>query len=277
MSKNSKKTKIAIIAGRGDLPKMLIKKCQEENREFFLVLIKGEESNKDFVKFEHTEINFGEISKILAILKEQKVKELVFVGGVSKPSMSGIKVDKKGAVLLSKIVGNKFFGDNNLLSTIINFFEKEGFKVVGADEVIDDLVAKKGVLGKVKPSAKNNKDIEMGVNALKLMSDLDIGQALAVQQGQIIGVEAIEGTDALINRCTKLQFPKGERAVLVKMKKQNQSTKIDLPAFGIETVNNLAKAGFAGVALQAGYCLIINQKEVLKAADAKGIFILGID
>jgi DUF1009 family protein len=108
------------------------------------------------------------------------------------------------------------------------------------------------------------------------MSDLDIGQAIAVQQKQIIGVEAIEGTDAMIKRCADLKFEKGEKPVLVKIKKQNQNTKIDLPAFGVETVINLVESGFSGVAIQAGFCLIINQKEVIKLADENGLFVIAI-
>lgn len=268
--------KLAIVAGKGDLPKMIIKKCQEQGREFLIILINGEPSNVDFLGFDHSIIGFGEISKILNILKTKQVKELVFAGGVTKPSMAGMKVDGKGAILLSKILGNKFFGDDNLLSTIINFFEKEGFKVVGADQIIDDLLAKKGVLGNVKPSLEMQKDIEIGQHALQVMSDLDIGQAIAVQQKQIIGVEAIEGTDVLIKRCQDLQFQQGSKAVLVKMKKHNQNTKIDLPALGVETIRNLAKCGFSGVAVQANFCLIINQREVVKLADELGLFVVGV-
>jgi UDP-2,3-diacylglucosamine hydrolase len=269
-------SKLAIIAGKGDLPKMIIKKCQEQGREFLVILINGEASNVDFLQYEHHIIGFGEISKILGILKTNQIKELVFAGGVTKPSMAGMKVDGKGAILVSKILGNKFFGDDNLLSTIINFFEKEGFRVVGAEQIIDDLLAGKGVLGNIKPNSEMQKDIEIGQHALKVMSDLDIGQAIVVQQKQIVGVEAIEGTDALIKRCADLQFRQGSKAVLVKIKKSNQNTKIDLPALGVETINNLAKSGFAGAAVQSGSCLIINQKEVVRLADELGLFIIGI-
>lgn len=267
--------KIAIVAGKGDLPKMIIKKCQEQNRQFIVILINGEASNASFLEHNHYIINFGEIAKVLEILKTNQIEELVFAGGITKPSMAGIKVDKKGAILLSKILGNKFFGDDNLLSTIINFFEKEGFRVVGADKIIDDLLAKKGVFGKIKPDAAMLQDIEIGKNALCVMSDLDIGQAIAVQQKQVIGVEAIEGTDELIKRCSNLQFKKGSRAVLVKMKKKNQNTKIDLPALGVKTIKNLADSGFCGVAVQADFCLIINQKEVVDLADELGLFVIG--
>ena len=276
MQDNLKKSKLAIIAGKGDLPKMIIAKCLEQNRDFFVILIKDEPSNVDFLQYTNQIIGFGEISKIINILKANQIKELVFAGGVKKPSMAGIRVDKKGAILVSKILGNKFFGDNNLLSTIINFFEKEGFCVIGAEQIIDDLLAKKGVFGAIKPSTQMLEDIEIGQNALLVMSDLDIGQSIVVQQKQIVGVEAIEGTDNLIKRCQDLQFRQGNKMILVKMKKHNQSTKIDLPALGVETIKNLANCGFAGVAVQANYCLIINQKEVIKLADEFGLFIIGI-
>jgi len=268
--------KLAIVAGKGDLPKMIIKKCLEQGRGFLVILIKDEPSNVDFLQYNHAIIGFGEISKIIDILKINQIQELVFAGGVKKPSMVGMKVDKKGAILASKIVGNKFFGDNNLLSTIINFFEKEGFNIIGADQVIEDLLAKKGVFGCIKPNTQMVGDIEIGRNALLIMSDLDIGQAIVVQQKQIVGVEAIEGTDNLIKRCQNLQFKQGDKAILVKMKKRNQNTKIDLPALGVGTIKNLANSGFAGVAVQENYCLIINCKEVIKLADELGLFIIGI-
>ena len=268
--------KLAIIAGKGKLPKMIIKKCREQQRDFLVILIAGEPSNVEFLQYDHHIIGFGEISKIINILKSNQVKALVFSGGVTKPSMAGMKVDTKGAILLSKILGNKFFGDDNLLSTIINFFEKEGFKVIGADQIIEDLLAGKGVLGNIQPSAEMLKDVEIGQHALQVMSDLDIGQAIVVQQKQIVGVEAIEGTDALIKRCGDLQFKQGSRAILVKMKKKNQNTKIDLPALGEKTIKNLSESRFAGVAVQKNHCLIINKKEVIKLADELGLFIIGV-
>jgi hypothetical protein len=254
---------------------MIIKKCQEQNRKFLVVLIRGEKSNEDFLNFPHQIIDFGIAGKTLSALREYQIKEVVFAGGITKPSMSNIKVDTKGAVLISKILGNKLFGDDNLLSTIINFFNKEGFKVVGADEIINDLLVKKGILGEVKPDEEFYKDIKIGQNALKVISDLDIGQAAVVQQKLIIGVEAIEGTDALIKRCKDLQFPDGRKAILVKMKKQNQSTKIDMPALGVDTIENLNHSGFAGIAVQSGACLIINHKEVIRLANSYELFVVG--
>jgi DUF1009 family protein len=264
---------LAIIAGNGDLPKLIIKECQKEKRDFVIILVEGNSNHDDYKGYNSHIVGIGHVSKALAILKENKAKEIVFAGGINKPSFSNIKVDKKGAILLSKLVANKIFGDNNTLTTITNFFTKEGFKIVGADNIIKDIVAKKGVLTSIKPSKMDLDNIKIGQNALELMSDLDVGQAIAVQQKQIIAIEAAEVTDELIKRCNNLQFKTGEKPVLIKIKKKNQSTKVDLPTIGEKTILNLAKANFSGIALKSGSTLILDQSKVISAANKNKIFI----
>ncbi|MDA0901845.1 MAG: UDP-2,3-diacylglucosamine diphosphatase LpxI [Proteobacteria bacterium] len=267
---------LAIIAGKGDLPKMIIKKCQEQQRKFIVLLIKGEPSNEDFLQYDHHILHIGYVGKALQILKENQIQDIVLAGGITKPSMSNIKVDAKGAVLLSKITGAKLFGDDNVLKAVTNFFKKEGFNIIGADQIIDNLLTQKGVLGKVNPKKEFNEDIELGKNVIKAISKFDIGQSIVVQQNHVLGIEGVEGTDALINRCGALQLNNGRRAILVKMKKEGQSTKVDLPSLGEKTIENLHQNGFAGVALEAKSSLIINKEKVIELADKYGLFILGI-
>lgn len=266
---------LAIIAGRGDLPKMIIKKCQEINRPFVVLLIEGEASNGEFLQYHHHIVHIGYISRVLQILRAEKIAEIVMAGGISKPSMANIKVDGKGAILLSKIIGARLFGDDNVLSAVINFFEKEGYRIVGPEKIIDDLLVSKGILTACKPNADFLKDIELAKKALQIISELDVGQGVVVQQNQILGIEGVEGTDALIERCGALQMKIGRSAVLVKMKKINQNTKVDLPSLGVKTIENLYRAGFAGMAAQAGSSLIINQKEVVRLANQYGLFLIG--
>ena len=131
---------LAIIAGNGDLPKLIIKECEKQKRDFIVILVAGNSNHDDYKKYKNYIVEIGCISRVLTILRENKIKELVFAGGIKKPSFSKVKVDKKGAVLLSKIVANKLFGDDNILTTITNFFKKEGFKIIGADEIITDII-----------------------------------------------------------------------------------------------------------------------------------------
>ena len=267
---------LAIIAGKGDLPQMIINKCLKDKRKFILVLIKGQLYDKDYSKYNPHIIHIGHIGEALRIFKENEITQIVLAGGISKPSMANIKVDSKGAILLSKITKAKLFGDNNVLTSVTKFFEKEGFEIIGVDQIIDNLLTKKGVLGKIKPSKENLQDIELGKNLIKAISEFDVGQSVVTQQKQILSIEDVGGTDALINRCGNLQLKIGSKPVLVKIKKSGQNTKVDLPSLGVETIHNLHKSNFAGVALEAKSSLIINKEEVLKLANQYDIFLIGI-
>jgi len=267
---------LAIIAGNGDLPKLIIAECERRKSDFIVILIEGEPSNVHYKSYNHYIVSIGSLGKLLTIFKQNKVQQIVFVGGIQKPSFSNLKVDKKGAVLLSKLISNKIFGDNNILTTITNYFSKEGFKIVGANDIVQDIIAEKGVLTKTKPSKSDLADIKMGENAIKLMSELDIGQAVVVQNKQIIGVEAIEGTDELIKRCGKIRFEKVSKPILIKIKKQNQNTKIDLPTIGVKTINNLIAANFAGIAIKSGSTLIIDKEKIIDLANKNKLFIIAI-
>lgn len=264
--------KIAIFAGRGNLPKMLIADCQKKQREFILFLLDGENYEIDYSAFNPIKINYGEVEKFLKILHENQVKNLVFIGGVTKPNFSSIKVDKTGAILLAKILANKILGDDAVLSTVIKFFEKNGFKFLRIDELLDCVISKKTTLTKAQPSLENLADIQIGIKAVKYFSHFDVGQSLVIAQKQIIAVEALEGTDEMIKRCKSLR----QNSVLVKMKKPKQSVKADLPTIGVETIKNCADAGIKGIAIQANSTLVLDKLEVIKKADELGLFLVVI-
>jgi len=267
---------IAIFAGRGSLPQMLIENCQKNNRKFLLFLLESEDYEFDYSAFSPIKLPYGGVGKFLEILQQHKIKNLIFIGAVNKPNFSNIKVDKKGAILLAKIVASKILGDDAVLRTVINFFEKEGLKIVKIDEFLDDIVAKKSVLTKLQPSLQNLADIELARNAIYAMSKFDIGQSVVVAQRQIIAVEAAEGTDTMIKRCGNLDIQFNKNAILVKMKKLGQSGKADLPTIGLETIKNCKSNYISGIAIQAGVTLIINKEEVIKLANELGIFLVAI-
>jgi DUF1009 family protein len=261
--------KLAIFAGRGSLPMMLIEDCQQKNREFEVFLLQGEEYEIDYSQFNPTTIAYGEVEKFLKALRDKNVKNLVFIGGVTKPNFSSLKVDKTGAILLAKILANKILGDDAVLSTVINFCEKQGFKILRIDQLLDCVVSKRGVLTKAQPSKENLEDIALGVKAIKHFSNFDVGQSVVVAQKQLIAVEALEGTDAMISRCKDLR----QNSVLIKMKKSKQNMKADLPTIGVQTIRNCADAGIDGIAIQAGSTLILQKEEAIKIADELGLFL----
>lgn len=265
--------KLAIFAGRGILPKILIENCQKNNRPFKLFLLESEEYEIDYSAFDPIKLPYGDVAKFLDILRENNATAIVFIGAVNKPNFQSIKVDKKGAILLAKILASKILGDDAVLKTVINFFEKEGFKIMKIDELLDDIVAKKSVLTKIKPSSEDLDDIDLAKNVISRLSEFDIGQGVVVAQKQIIAVEAVEGTDNMIKRCGALAIDYRKEAILVKMKKNRQSKKADLPVIGAQTIYNCKENNIKGIAIQAGVTLIINKDEVVKLADQLGIFL----
>lgn len=264
---------LAIFAGRGILPKMLIEDCQKKNRHFILFLLEGEKYEIDYSAHSPMTLAYGEVEKFLAEIQKHQIKNLIFIGGVTKPNFSSIKMDKKGAVLLAKILANKILGDDAVLSAVVKFFEKEGLKILRIDQLLDCVISTKSTLTKNKPSAESLNDIALGVKAIKAFSNFDVGQSLVIAQKQIIAVEALEGTDAMIKRCANLSVDYRQNAVLVKMKKHKQSAKADLPTIGVETIKNCAASGIKGIAIQANSTLFLQKEEAIKAADELGLFV----
>ena len=219
-------------------------------------------------------IRLGAIGKAIDFMQQNSVGDVVMAGRVSRPKLTSLRPDLKGAKLLARIGGQLVSGDNELLSGIVQFFEEEGFRVVGADEVVKELLAPEGMIGSLMPDKRAQADIETGARIARAIGALDIGQAVIVQNGDVLGVEAIEGTDQLIQRCAPLKL-EANGGVLVKVKKPQQEKRVDLPTIGISTVERIAECGFSGIAVEAGGSLIVNRREVARRADQLGIFIVG--
>ncbi|HET6520294.1 MAG TPA: LpxI family protein, partial [Geminicoccaceae bacterium] len=118
-------------------------------------------------------------------------------------------------------------------------------------------------------------DIALGVEVARRLGELDVGQAVVVQQAHVLGVEAAEGTDALLRRCAELRRD-GPGGVLVKVKKPQQERRADLPTIGPETVRGAAAAGLRGIAVETGHTLVADRRRTIEAADAAGLFIVGV-
>lgn len=264
--------KLGIIAGGGTLPKLLIAACKASGRDHFVL---GLTSFADPVSLAADEwIRIGDIGKAFAMLNNARVKEVVMAGTVRRPAIAELKTDLKGAAFLARIAG-RALGDDGLLSAVITEIEREGFKVVGADSIISHLLAPPGVLGRHHPDADAKTDIARGLEVARAVGAADVGQAVVVQQGIVLGVEAAEGTDALIARCAALRFD-APGGVLVKTKKPQQERRADLPTIGATTVRNAKAAGLRGIAVEAGHTLIIGLKDVIAAADEAGLFVVGL-
>lgn len=272
----SAEPKLGIIAGEGELPRVLIEACEASGRPFYVLAIENAADEETVIRAgsNYSWMRLGAIGKALDVLAKQGVEELVMAGRVTRPKLGALRPDLKAATWLAKLGSNLLVGDNKLLSSIVSLLEEEGFKVIGAEQVVRDIITPEGLIGSIYPDKRAQADIEMGARIATDIGKLDIGQAVVIQNQQVLGIEAVEGTDALIKRCAL--FKNEEKGgVLVKVKKPQQEGRVDLPTIGVPTIENVAEAGFAGIALQAGASLILNRREVAKRADQLGIFIIG--
>ncbi len=271
-----KNKKLGIIAGGGILPKLLIEHCLKNKRDFFVIAI---ENNADKAIFApnvpHKWIRIGQAGTGFKIFAEQNVEEVIMIGTIHRPTLADLLPDLRTAAFFAKI-GFKSLGDDGILRALVKEIETENFRVVGIHEVMPELLVKTGLLTKHKPDKQALADIERGTNVALTIGKLDVGQSVIVQQGLVLGVEGIEGTDELIKRCGTYQRS-GVGGILVKLRKPQQDMRIDLPTIGTKTIEALHNAGMRGLAVHAGNALIADESEVIKLADKYGMFVLGIE
>ncbi|MBA3813873.1 MAG: UDP-2,3-diacylglucosamine diphosphatase LpxI [Alphaproteobacteria bacterium] len=266
---------IALFAGRGDLPHTLIQIFQKQKRPFVILAFRGQTEKALVNHLPHLWLSFGEAGKALRYMEENHVKEIVMAGAVSRPTLSEIRPDWEGVKWLAKI-GSKALGDDNLLKLIIEMMEKKGYAVVGPDDILEDILAPLGPLTALQPDDQAWRDIARGLEVLCALSPVDVGQAVVIQEGLVLGIEAIEGTDALLERVGPLHRP-GPGGILIKTAKHQQEQRVDLPTIGQTTIHKALQAGLQGIAVEAGRTLFLNREETLKLAQENGLFIVGLD
>lgn len=274
MATKTKSNVLGIIAGDGRLPAMLIDACKRAKRPYFVMSFDDVDAESRGYK-PNAIHRLGALGDAMNALREAGVSELVLAGKIARPSLATLRPDVTATRLLTRLGAAFFLGDDALFKAIVSFLESEGFRVIGSDDVLVDIVTPEGVLGKHKPGKAALADIDEGIRMAKNLGKDDIGQAVIVREGKVLGVEDSQGTDALIARCTDTSF-KGRSGVLVKAKKPGQETRVDLPAIGPRTVENCHKAGLSGIAVEAGGSIIIDRKEVIALADKLGLFVIGV-
>jgi DUF1009 family protein len=267
--------KLAVLAGRGVLPAAVIETAAAGGRDVFVLAFEGETDPGLVDGKDHAWVQLGAVGRAIRILHEARVEEVVMIGPINRPSFANMKLDLRGMQLLAKMGLKAAQGDNHLLTTVARELEQEGFRVIGADEIVEPMLAPARLMTKTAPDAGAERDIALGIDVASTIGALDIGQAVVVQQGTVLGVEAIEGTDALLARVAGLRRD-GPGGVLVKMKKPGQDRRADLPTVGQRTIEGAVEAGLAGLALHAGHCLMVDRERVIEAADRAGLFIAGI-
>ncbi len=267
---------LGIIAGGGPLPGTVAVAARAAGRDVFIVGLEGFADPAVLAPWPHEICRPGAAGRIVEALRQNGCQDLVMIGPVRRPSLLDLRPDAGGARLLAKIGRAAFAGDDGLLAAIVRVLTEEGFNVVGMQDIVREAVAPKGLLTKAAPDARAMADIARGIDVARLLGAADAGHACVVQQGLVLAIEAIEGTDAMLNRAATLRRD-GVGGVLVKLVKANQDRRVDLPAIGPETVRNAVAAGLRGLAFEANATILAEREACLAAADAAGLFMLGLD
>ena len=266
--------RLGVLAGGGELPLRVIAAARALSRPVFVLAFEGIADPAVVAGLPHAWVRLGAVGEGMRILHDNGVVDLVMAGSVQRPTLAALRPDWRAAKFYARI-GLKSLGDDGLLRAIIDELEHEGFRVLSLDGLLGDTLAPQGVLGAIAPDAVAEADIARGLEVARSLGALDIGQAVVVQQGLVLGVEAIEGTDNLMVRCAAFRR-EGPGGVLVKIAKPRQERRADLPAIGRRTVEAAAATGLRGLAVEARSTLLLDRPAIVAAADAAGIFVVGI-
>jgi hypothetical protein len=260
---------LTLLAGGGPLPSLMVAAAQAKGWAVNVVVFSGQAQPLALPQGVAVEtFALGQVGRIVAHLKANNTTHVALAGHIDKPSILALKPDAMGLKLMARAMIKH---DDALLRSVTDFLAEQSFTVVSAPDLVPNLLAPEGALARVRPTVAEAEDIALGRSTLVVLGDLDIGQACIVHQGAVLGVEAVEGTDALIERCAPLRgMAKG--GVLVKRAKALQTDLADLPFVGPTTMLLLAEHGYKGLVIQAGRTLLLEQEEMVKLANAQGLF-----
>ena len=273
MSEANLMEKIGLIAGNGRFPILFAKGARENNVRVVAVGIEGETSPeiRDYVESLYW-IKLAQLGKLIRILKEEAVTRAVMAGGLTKTKMYSrwrflkFRPDFRGISLFYKRVMNK--SDHTLLGAVAEELAKDGIELMSSVLYVPQLLAQKGCLTRRQPTQEEMGDVEFGWAVAKEMARLEVGQSIVVKDRVVLAVEAIEGTDEALRRGGKL----GRGGVVaIKVSKEGQDFRFDIPTIGPETVKTLRDSGITCLAIEATRTLVLDKEDVVKAADKEGI------
>jgi DUF1009 family protein len=271
--------KLGLIAGGGALPLAVATYCREAGRPLFVIRLKSF-ADKEMQAFDGVDLGLAELGKCIAALKRQQCAAVCMTGIVSRPDFKALKPDLRGLAAMPGVIAAARQGDDGLLRHLLGIFEKEGFRVEGATEVMGALLLGDGALGAVSPTPDQLSDALKAMAVASALGEFDVGQGAVVCDGLVLAVEAQEGTDAMLRRVAALPTeirgtPAARRGALGKTPKPIQERRMDLPTMGVRTLEAAAAAGLAGVAGEAGAMVVVDREATIEAADRLGLFVWG--
>ena len=272
---------LALICGGGSLPLAVADSVTARGRKVLLFALRGFADPQAFERRAPTWVHLGQFGTVARVARAQNCRDVVLLGSVVRPALWQLRPDFFTLKVLPQVARAFRGGDDHLLSSVGRVIENHGFRLLGAHEVAPEILVPEGSLARAQPSARDRADMALGFDYLRAAGPFDIGQAVVVADKHVLAVEAAEGTDRMLARVAELRAdgriktPKGT-GVLVKAPKPSQDRRFDLPGLGPKTVQGAARAGLAGIAVAAGETIVAEPEALVAAADAAGLFAVGV-
>jgi DUF1009 family protein len=273
--------RIGLIAGNGRFPFLVLDAARADGYEVIVAAIK-EEASPEIESRGAAAVHWlslGELSKLIEIFKRERVHRAIMAGQVRhKQIFSSIRPDWRLAKLLLSL-GTR--NTDSLLGAVANVLADEGITLENSTSFLEPLLAKPGVLSKRAPSEREQKNIAYGRLVARHLAQYDIGQTVVVAENACVAVEAMEGTDATIERAGQIMASLesdpstlSRALTVVKIAKPNQDMRFDVPVIGAKTIEAMRKAGASCLAVDAGKCLLVDGDAIVSVADEAKITIV---
>jgi DUF1009 family protein len=276
------KEKLGLIAGNGKFPFLVLDAARAQGYEVVVVAIKEEaapEIENRGAAAVHW-LSLGDLSKLIETFQREGVHRAIMAGQVKhKQIFSSIRPDWRLARLLFSLTTRN---TDSLLGAVAKVLADEGIMLENSTWLLEPLLVKPGVLTKRAPSEAERKNIEYGRAVARNLTQHDIGQTVVIAESACVAVEAMEGTDAAIERAGQIMSSLHEDAstlsrdlTVVKIAKPNQDMRFDVPVIGLKTIEVMHIAGATCLALDAGKCLLLDGEKIIDAADGHEIALVG--
>ncbi|MCC8234554.1 LpxI family protein [Pinisolibacter aquiterrae] len=266
---------LVILAGGGRLPLLVAEGAAARGRRVTIAGILGE-ADPAIEAHDHVWIGRGHLSRLIRLARARGARDLVIIGGMKERRMP--RLSEFDLADLFELIRNwrlLTHGEDGILRRLARLFEARGLRVVGAGEVVPDLLMPAGPLGVARPSEAHLQTIAFGAGAARGHGLGDVGQGVIVTGRTVVLKEGFAGTDAMIDAFSKMPCAREKRGILVKCPKPIQDPRLDQPVIGAETVRAAAEAGLEGVAVEAGATLVADREALIRLADAAGLFVWG--
>ena len=267
---------VCIVCGGGSYPLLTAQECIKKNINVCLIFLKGfYNANYAWPDVNKIELNLGEVGAALKFTHENNVDTVVMAGNVTRPEFGKMSLDSVGVKWLAKLGFAIFQGDDALLKAVADLFRQEGMEIIAGTDLLDGVFLEDGIFTNRIPSEDEIESVKIGFNKAKDLGKRDLGQSVVVKGSELIAEENELGTEQLIKISGELLKNSNGGGILVKVSKPQQDLRLDLPTIGVDTIDQLHKANFNGIAIESGKCIVLNKKEVISRANEYNLFVAG--